>query len=208
MGGVLKGFLWKFGANLGVICNRILLFFWSDFWRILKLFWGDLQADFSAHVGKVSGGPRGAAGLKGTLYHRTLAQSVFKSVWVGGAGPPIRNPFQFYQSGRGKSSPENWAIFGGFEANLGGICYRILVDLKRIWGEFVTEFWRIFEANLGQMFKRISVDFWLPRTLTVYADYLGQEFWLIFGANFRTVYADYLGHCLRRLLRTLFTQTT
>ena len=53
----------------------------------------------------------------------------------GGAWPPIRNPFKFYQSGRGESSPENWNDFGGgFGANL---------------GEFVTEFWWILEANFG-----------------------------------------------------------
>ena len=63
----------------------------------------------------------------------------------GGAWPPIRNPFKFYQSGRGESFPENWNDFGGgFGANLGGICNRILVD-------FGSEFWWIWSEFGGNL---------------------------------------------------------
>ena len=74
------------------------------------------------------------------MFRSTLAQGVLKCVGIGGAWPPICNPFKFYQSGRGKSSPENWANFG-FEANLEGICYRILVDFGSGFGGFLSRIW-------------------------------------------------------------------
>ena len=54
-------------------------------------------------------------------------------------------PFKFYQSGRDETSPENWNDFGGgFGANLGGICNRILVD-------FGSEFWWIWNEFGGNL---------------------------------------------------------